>query len=81
MEMTRKLEGGIDIMCNVSLGIRERALEEGIEKGIEQGLVQGIEQNTKDIILSMINNNATLEFISKVTNKSIKEIEQIIKEQ
>ena len=33
MEMTRKLEGGIDTMFNVSLGIRERALEEGIEKG------------------------------------------------
>ena len=33
MEMTRKLEGRIDTMCNVSLGIRERALEEGIEKG------------------------------------------------
>ena len=35
MEMTRELEGGIDVMCNVSLGIRERALAEGIEQGIK----------------------------------------------
>ena len=25
-------------MCNVSLGIREKALAEGIEQGIEQGI-------------------------------------------
>ena len=59
-----------------------KSIENDIKaEGIEQGLVQGIEQNTKDMILAMINNNATLEFISKVTNKSIEEINKIIKEQ
>ena len=41
---------------------------------------EGIEQNTKAMILSMIENGATLDFVSKVTKKSIKEIEKIIKE-
>lgn len=31
--MLLQLKGGINTMCNVSLGIRERALAEGIEKG------------------------------------------------
>ncbi len=35
MQMTRELEGGIDSMCNVRLGIREKALAEGIEQGIK----------------------------------------------
>ena len=38
MIKTRKLEGEADSMCNVSLGIREKALAEGIEKGIETGI-------------------------------------------
>lgn len=34
MQMTRELEGGIDIMCNVSQGIKEKAYNEGIAKGV-----------------------------------------------
>ena len=33
------------------------------------------------MILSMIDNNASLDFVSKVTNKTIEEIEKIINEQ
>lgn len=47
----------------------------------EQGISQGIEQNTKETILSMIENKLPLELISKVTNKSMEEINKIIKEQ
>lgn len=53
--------------------IRNEAKEEGIQEGIEQ--------NLKDMILSMKKNNASLEFISKVTNKTIEEIEEILKEE
>ena len=44
MQMTRKLEGGIDTMCNVSQGIKEKALATGIAQGMAQGIAQGIEQ-------------------------------------
>ena len=47
----------------------------------EEGFQAGIEQKTKEIILSMVKSNATLDFISKVTNKTIDEIKEIIKEQ
>lgn len=52
----------------------------GKAEGKAEGMAEGIEKNTKEMIRAMIKNNATLDFISKVTNKSIKEIEKIIKE-
>ena len=47
------------------------------EDALERGITQGIEQNTIDIIKEMLKNNATLEFISTVTGKSIQEIKEI----
>ena len=37
MQMTRELEGGINIMCNVSQGIADKAFKAGINQGISQG--------------------------------------------
>ena len=51
--------------------------EDALERGIEQGMQQGIEQNTIDVILSMVKNSASFDFISKVTGKTIEEIEEI----
>ena len=56
------------------------ATEKGLAEGLAKGRAEGIEQNTKELILSMIENGATLEFVSKVTNKSVEDIEKIIKE-
>ena len=57
------------------------ARSEGINEGISQGIAEGRAEEQKELILSMLNNKATLEFISKVTNKTIDEIKEIIKEQ
>ena len=46
--------------------------------GIAEGKAEGKEETTKELILSMLDNNATLEFISKVTNKTPDEINKII---
>lgn len=43
----------------------------------EDALKRGIEQNTKITIINMLKNNLDLKTISKVTNKSIKEIKEI----
>ena len=61
-------------------GVKE-GIEQGIEQGIELGIEQGIEQNTTEMILSMLKNNIDTETISKITNKSIKEIEMIKKQE
>ena len=46
MQMTRELEGGIDTMCNVSQGIKEKSLATGIAQGITQGIEQGKLEHT-----------------------------------
>ena len=73
-----KLEDNIEYRFDL---VREDALERGISQGILQGISQGItqgaEEKTKDIIKEMLKNNATPEFISNVTGKSIDEIKEI----
>ena len=41
---------------------------------------KGIAEKTNEIILSMIKNNMSLDDISKIINKPIEEIKEIIKE-
>ncbi|MBQ8681775.1 MAG: hypothetical protein IJ509_02570 [Bacilli bacterium] len=47
----------------------------------KEGLKEGIEQNTKNTIIAMLENNIDLETISKITNKTIEEINLIKEEQ
>ena len=59
---------------------REKMAEgkaQGLAEGKEIGLQAGSQQKELDIIIAMLKNNADYEFISKVTNKSIKEIKEI----
>ena len=49
--------------------------------GVKEGIEQGIEQKTTEMVLSMLKNNIDIETISKITNKSIKEIEMIKKQE
>jgi predicted transposase YdaD len=66
----------------IELG-RTEGIELGRTEGIELGKIEGIETNTKNMVISMLENNLEYDIISKVTNKSIdeiKEIEQSIKE-
>ena len=58
----------------------EKGIEKGIEQGIEKGIEQGMKKEKKNIIITMLKNNIDIEIISKITNKSIKEIETIKKQ-
>ena len=57
----------------------KRGIEEGLQKGIEKGIEQGIEQGEKQAMFNMIENalkqGLSIDLISKMTNVSIKEIE------
>ena len=55
----------------------EKGLEQGIEKGLEQGIEKGIERKSNEIIENMLKEKTSIDFISKVTNKSIEEIKKI----
>ena len=51
--MSRELEGGINVMCNLSDLVLERGIKQGIEQGIKQGIGQGIEQGIRNLIESL----------------------------
>ena len=53
-------------MCNLSLGIEERAAEKATEKTLES------------VVMNMYKNKFSLEQISLVTKKSIDEVKKII---
>ena len=55
----------------------DKSIESEIRK---ESYTAGREQEKKEIILSMIKNNLPIETISKITNKTIEEINEIIKE-
>ena len=73
MQMTRKLEGGIDTMCNVSQGIKEKALATGIAQGIEQGKLDTYLELLRDGLISVsdaakrlcLSESAILEMLEK----------------
>lgn len=71
---------GVSIMCNLSQGIEEKALEkgritgiaEGKAIGITQGIAQGKTSAQIDIILNMYNNNFTIEQIALATQYDVR---------
>ena len=56
-----------------------QGFEEGYGKGIEQGIEQGEEKKQIEIIKSMYENGASVEFISNCTKLPIKELKSILK--
>ena len=76
------IEEGVSIMCNLSQGIEEKALEKGRSAGIAEGRVVGIAQGKTsaqiDIILNMYNNNFTIEQITLATQYDVDKIKEII---
>lgn len=55
----------------------ERIYREEREKAVKEGHKEGLEEGIEMTIRNMLENDATLEFISKVSGKSIDEIEKI----
>jgi len=58
--------------------IRHEAREEGLKEGRKIGIEKGIEKNTEKMIKNMLKQNISLEDISKITEKTKKEIEKYL---
>ncbi len=67
-----RLKGLRDEQAAMSL-----ATKKGLQQGLEQGLEQGIKQEKVEIAKNMLKENATIEFIAKVTGLTEKEIKEI----
>lgn len=79
---TGPISEGVNVMCNLSQGIKERtwkeALAEGIARGEARGEARGAAKRDAALILNMYQNGLSLEQIAKISEKSFTEVEETI---
>ena len=67
-----RMREDVNVMCNLSQGIREKGIAEGITEGIAEGIAA--------LILNMHKKGYTLEQIADIAEKSVEEVKAIIEE-
>lgn len=68
-------------MCNLSVGIYNHGRLEGREEGRAEGLEEGRIEEGKKIIVRLLQNHMSVEFIAENTDRPVEYIRQIAKEQ
>lgn len=65
-------------MCNLGEGIEEKGIAIGREKGREEGREEGRIEGEAGLILKMYKNGLSAEQIASATDKTLKEVAEII---
>lgn len=73
-----RMREDVNVMCNLSQGIREKGIVEGKAQGIAEGIAEGKAEGIAELILNMYKKGYTLEQIAEIAEKSVEEIEAII---
>ena len=89
IDLNEDEEGMVDTMCNLSVGIFERAWNQGVAagmtKGLEQGLEKGREEGRKELtrafVMQPLEMHMPLSFILQATKCNEKEIRDIAEEE
>ena len=89
IDLNEEEEGMVDTMCNLSVGIFERAWNQGVAagmtKGLEQGLEKGREEGRKELtrafVMQLLEMHMPLSFILQATKCNEKEIRDIAEEE
>ena len=89
IDLNEDEEGMVDTMCNLSVGIFERAWNQGgaagMTKGLEQGLEKGREEGRKELtrafVMQLLEMHMPLSFILQATKCNEKEIRDIAEEE
>ena len=93
IDLNEDEEGMVDTMCNLSVGIFERAWNQGVtagmtkgrEEGLEKGLAKGREEGRKELtrafVMQLLEMHMPLSFIMQATKCSEKEIRDIAQEE
>ncbi len=73
IELSTKMTGELNIMCNLGEGIFEDGITQGIAQGLKLGEIKGVEK----IALKMLKKGDSLEEIQELTDLSIQRIKQL----
>ena len=83
--MNEDEEGMVDTMCNLSVGIFERAWNQGFTAGFAKGLEPGREEGRKELtrafVMQLLGMHMPLSFIMQATKCNEKEIRDIAEEE
>ena len=83
--MNEDEEGMVDTMCNLSVGIFERAWNQGFTVGFAKGRAKGREEGRKELtrafVMQLLGMHMPLPFILQATKCSEKEIRDIAEEE
>ena len=71
----------MDDMCNLSTGIYNHGRLDGRAEGRAEGRVEGRVEEGKKIIIRLLQNHMSVEFIAENTDRPVEYIRQIAKEQ
>ena len=74
-----KFREDVDIMCNLSQGVKEKGIAIGESIGESIGEERGITIGEASFIKTMYNNGITIEQIANMTNKNIEDIMNMFK--
>ena len=66
-------------MCNLSLGIEERAEARGVASGAGRGEARAEKRNNEKVVMNMYKKGYTTEQIAEIVELGEEEIEDIIK--
>lgn len=53
IQMTRTMESGVSVMCNLSKGVMEKGIAKGMEKGRAEGMEKGILMSIRSLMETM----------------------------
>ena len=80
MKMTRQLEGGTNLMCNLSDGIYNQGIEQGIQQGIEKGIEKGTMDTLAELIKKKLDKGMSAEAISEILEIDLSTVLNLIEE-
>ena len=73
INLTEAEEGMVDTMCNLSVGVFER----GWNKGWDKGWHKGVDDNTRMIVIGLLEKNMDINFITSVVKRSPEYVREV----
>lgn len=75
---TGTISEGVNAMCNLSQGIKERTRREALAEGIAKGIARGEARKSEFFIWNMYQKGLPLEQIAEIAEKPLAEVKEII---
>ena len=77
INLNQSEEGMVDTMCDLSVGVFERAWHAGMEKGLEKGMEKGMENANRLFVMHLLQEQMPLSFIIRMTGCTEEFIHQV----